>query len=239
MGCRLTCKVHPAAGGDWTRVSVAGQPCARASPHGRLGPRSLRLGIVSVIRLFSFHTGDRAFDGVLRNVMIPDLLAKPGIVDCYVGRQETGELGPRIVAPVWESRQAMVAAVGDRLGVFHPEYLDATTDQSLEILNLRIAWRSGLLPDRILRVLRGAVRPGEIDAYVDDVEHGLQRDAADAHGPNALYLAESGVDAFVTVSAWREWSDIEHATGGNVDQPRLTRQPERLIGWEVEHFELV
>ena len=55
----------------------------------------------------------------------------------------------------------------------------------------------------------------------------------------ALYLATDGVDAFVTMSAWRSWHDIELATGGDIHRPRATRHPERLVAWDVEHFELV
>ena len=75
-----------------------------------------------VIRLFSFVAARRGFDAVLRGEMIPELRAMPDLLNSYVGRQESD--GPRIVATVWDSRAAMVAAVGDTLGVFHPEYLD-------------------------------------------------------------------------------------------------------------------
>ncbi len=194
---------------------------------------------MSVIRLFSFRAAQLGFDRVLRTELIPELLSKPGILDCYVGRQGPDGLGPRIVATVWESREAMVDGVSDRLGVFHPEYVDATTDQALDILELRVIWRRDHDPARILRVLRGEVRSGELAAYVLDVEHGVELDAINERGPTALYLGEAGPDRFVTVSNWREWSDIERATGGNIARPRATRHPERLIAWDVEHYEIV
>jgi len=55
----------------------------------------------------------------------------------------------------------------------------------------------------------------------------------------ALYLADRGDDRFVTISAWREWADIEWATGGDVRRPAATRQSERLLEWDVEHYEIV
>ncbi len=195
---------------------------------------------MTVIRLFSFQAARRGFDEILRTVMIPDLLEKPGIIDLCVGRQGPDDLGPRIVASVWDSRQSMLDAIGDRLGTFHPEHLDATSDQRLEICELGVAWRSEAAPpNRILRVLRGEVRTGELEAYVEDVQHGVELDALDQHGPTTLYLGKLGGDTFVTVSAWRDWSDIELATGGNVNHPRATRHPERLIDWDVQHFEVV
>lgn len=192
-----------------------------------------------VIRVFSFRAARRGFDDTLRTVFVPDLMSRAGIVDCYVGRQGPDDEGPRIVATVWTSRGAMVDAIGEELGVFHPEHLDATTDQVLDILELRVDWHPAGEPPRILRVLRGDVRPGELEPYIDDVRHGVELDAQAEHGPAALFLGAAGPDAFVTVSAWREWAHIERATGGNVAQPMATRHPERLLRWHVEHFELV
>jgi len=192
---------------------------------------------VQVIRLFSFVAARRGFDAVLRDVMIPELRALPGLVDSYVGRQ--GPEGPRIVVTVWTDRAAMVEAVGETLGVFHPEYLDATTDQVLQILDVRASWQRQLDGARILRVFHGEVRERELDVYAAEVERGVEQDAVDERGPTALYLGHSDGLSFVTVSAWREWSDIERATGGNISQPRATSHPERLTTWEVEHFEIV
>lgn len=192
---------------------------------------------VRVIRLFSFVAARRGFDTVLRDEMIPELRAMPDLVDSYVGRQESD--GPRIVVSVWDSRAAMVAGVGDTLGVFHPEYLDATSGAVLEILDVRASWQHPREDPRILRVLRGEVRAGELDVYAAEVERGVEQDAMDERGPTALYLGHSDGLSFVTVSAWREWSDIERATGGNINRPRATSHPERLTTWEVEHFEIV
>lgn len=194
---------------------------------------------MSVIRVFSFSAARRGFDSTLRDELIPDMLEKPGIVDCYVGRRGEDDLGPRVVASVWDSREAMVDAVSDGLGAFHPEHLDATTDQVLEIVELRVAWKAESASARILRVLRGEVTPGELEVYADEVRLGVDLDTVDDDGPTALYLGRSGDDAFVTVSAWREWSHIEAATGGDIRHPDATRHSERLVTWAVELFEIV
>jgi hypothetical protein len=194
---------------------------------------------VAVIRVFSFQAARKGFDEILRTELVPDLLGKAGLRDWYVGRQGPDDAGPRVVATVWDRRESMIDALGEQLGTFHPEYLDATVGQRLEVMELLIDWRSEREDVRILRLLRGQVREGELGAYVEDVERGVQLDASDGHGPAALYLAESGRDAFVTVSAWRDWSDIEQATGGDVRHPLATRHPERLVAWDVQLFEVV
>ena len=196
----------------------------------------------SVIRLFTFRAVRPGFDEILRAEIVPDLRAQAGILDCYSARQGPDEIGPRIVASIWRSRDVMAAALGEVLGagLFHPEYLDETTDQRLEILTLMIDQRFDTArPARILRILRGKVRPGELGAYADDVRDGVRLDAERSNGPISLYLAPVGLDDFITMSAWRDWSDIELATGGDVRRPRATRRPERLIDWDVSHFEVV
>jgi hypothetical protein len=196
----------------------------------------------SVLRLFTFGAARPAFDEILRDRLVPDLSAQHGVIDCYSGRQGPGEVGPRIVASVWADRAAMVAAVGDRLGQFHPELLDETVDRMLEVFPIRLASRAATSPavaPTILRTLRGQVRDGGLDEYLDDVKEGVDADERAGVGPIALYVAETGPDAFITMSAWRAWADIEHATGGDIHQPRATRHREHLLEWDVAHFEVV
>src|SRR4029079_16465972 len=101
-------------------------------------PGHIEVGL-RVIRLFSFVAARRGFDAILRDEMIPELRAMPDLVDSYVGRQESD--GPRIVVSVWNSRAAMLAAVADTRGVFHPEYLDSATGAVLETLDIRASWQ--------------------------------------------------------------------------------------------------
>lgn len=133
----------------------------------------------------------------------------------------------------------MVAGVSDRLGVFHPEHLVATSDHVLEVFEKRIGDRVEGAPPTILRVFRGVVRPGELDAYVDEVRDGVELDRRNGIGPVALYLGATDDGPFITASAWREWDDIAHATGGDIREPNKTRHPERLELWSIEHYEIV
>jgi heme-degrading monooxygenase HmoA len=92
----------------------------------------MQTSTAEVIRLFRFRPVRTAFDSILRDDMIPALLEMDGIVDVYVGRQGPDELGPRVIATIWTSREAMAAGVGESFDrpIFRPEYLQETIDRS-------------------------------------------------------------------------------------------------------------
>jgi heme-degrading monooxygenase HmoA len=196
-----------------------------------------------VLRLDAFRSLRPAYDELLRGELVAELLGMPGLADAYAARQGPDDAGPRLVATVWSTEAAMVAAIGAGFGASHPQHVESTTDQRRETVPLLVGHR--YLPTAgplILRLLRGRVRPGELAAYAQDVDHGADEDAHRENGPVAVYMggvATEGPEAFVTLSAWREWTDIEAATGGDIHRPRATRQPERLAEWDVEHFEIV
>ena len=204
---------------------------------------SQRVAEPPILRLFSFRPVQSAFDAVMRDVMVPDLRLFPGLLDLYLGRRGPDELGPRLIASVWSSRSAMIPAVGEHFDppIFHPEYLDATTDRVLEILPLALSLRfERPVPARIMRALRGRIRPGELDAYIEEARIGTLADVAVGRGPIALHLATGpGDDDFATLSVWESWSDIEAATGGDVERPIATRHPECIVEWDASHYELI
>jgi hypothetical protein len=94
-------------------------------------------------------------------------------------------------------------------------------------------------PARILRVFRGWVREGGVQAYARDVETGATDDASGGVGLVALYLGALSADGFITVSAWTSWEAIEAATGGNLERPIATRFPDRIGIEDVCHYEIV
>jgi heme-degrading monooxygenase HmoA len=195
-----------------------------------------------VLRLFRCRPLRTAFDGILREEMIPELRCRPGVIDVQVGRKGPDELGERLVSSVWESREAMVASMGDGLESphFHPEYLAETTDRSLESLPVATVLRfGGDQEPGIVRLARGEVRPGELPAYVEEARAGALGDIAGGAGPIALYLAIEGPDRFVTLSIWDSWSSIETATGADVRRPIATQRSERLVAFDVTHYEAV
>jgi hypothetical protein len=175
--------------------------------------------------------------------MLPDLRRLPGIVDVFLGRRGPDELGPRMNASVWTSREAMVAGVGEDFEppIFHPEYIDETTDRVLEILPIAISMPfDGVGTPRILRTLHGTARPGERAAYIEAARNGAIADIDAGGGPLALHLAIGpGDDDFVTMSVWESWSALEAATGGDVQRPVATRHPERIERWDADHFEIL
>ena len=204
---------------------------------------TLRLPEPSVLRLFSFHPVGAAFDSILRDIMLPDLRRMPGLVDVFLGRRGPDELGPRLNATVWSSREAMVAGVGENFDppIFHPEYIKETTERVLEILPIAISVSfDGVGTPRILRTFRGRARRGERAAYIEEARNGTIADIDAGRGPLALYLAIGpGDDDFVTLSVWESWAALEAATGGDVQRPVATRHPERIERWEAAHFEVI
>ncbi len=195
-----------------------------------------------VLRLFRFRSVHPAFDEFLRTEMIPDLRRLPGLVDVHVGRRSDDQGGDRLVASIWTDREAMTAAVGATIdeSTFHPERLSDTTDRTLQVLDLDI----GLTftppePPRLLRVFRGVVRSGELDAYIVGARAGTEADAAAGRGPCALYLAADPPDRFVTVSLWPSWRAIELATGGDIHRPTTTKDSSRLMSMDIDHYEVV
>jgi hypothetical protein len=94
-------------------------------------------------------------------------------------------------------------------------------------------------PATVLRVFRGELLPGELDAYVDDARAGTLADVAAEHGPQALFLGVDPPARFITVSVWGRWDRIEAATGGNPRQPIATRHERRLASWTARHYEIL
>ena len=195
-----------------------------------------------VLRLFRFRPAHSQFDELLRTEMIPDLRRLPGLVDVHVGRRGDEQGGDRVVASIWTDRDAMVAAVGATLGAstFHPDRLGDTTDRTLEVFDLDVALTfDPPEPPTLLRVFRGVVRRGELDAYVAEARAGTEADAAAGRGPCSLYLAVDPPDRFVTVSLWPSWRAIELATGGDIRQPMATKDSSRLESMDIDHYEVV
>ena len=172
--------------------------------------------------------------------MVPDLVRLPGVIGVHVGRHGPDAIGERLVASIWESDEAMLEAMGPDVeqSRFHPEHLADTTDRSVVVHDLAIAVRTDRPdPERVVRVVRGLVRSGQLDAYVEDARAGTLRDAATQQGPLALYLAPLPPDRFLTLSVWSEWSAIEVSTGAGTRAPSATRHAERLLEVDATHYE--
>jgi hypothetical protein len=194
----------------------------------------------TVIRLFRFRPVRPGFDEILRTDLIPDLCVQTGMLGCWSARQGPDELGPRVVVSVWDGASSAGPTLDPASDRFDRRYRDETTDWASELHPVRMFARFPVDGEsRILRVFRGRVRPGELDAYEQEMRVGMEADANGTSGPAAICLAETGPDAFLTVSAWRDWPDIEASTGGDTRRPRATRRPDRLVDWDVSHFEIV
>jgi hypothetical protein len=147
----------------------------------------------TVVRLFRFRPVRPAFDEILRTDLIPDLCAQPGLLGCWSARQGPDELGPRIVVSVWDGAASVGPTLDPASDTFDRRYVDETTDWLSELHPVRIFVRFPAGGEsRILRLFRGRVRPGELDAYEQEMRSGLDADASGTSGPTAICMAETG-----------------------------------------------
>ncbi|MBI2775741.1 MAG: hypothetical protein HYX57_00535 [Chloroflexi bacterium] len=194
------------------------------------------------IRLFRFRPLRLAFDAVVRDELVPDLARQPGVVAVHAGRQGPGDLGPRLVVSVWNSRSTMEATMGEDIETpaFHPEYQREIAERDVIWLALRFArLATSEAPIGLLRLVTGTLRPGHLDDYAHAVITGTELDTDAGHGPLAIYLATRAPDEFLTLSAWRDWDTLQQATGSGTRQPMATRHAELLLDWSVAHYEAI
>jgi len=195
---------------------------------------------------FQVHGPESAVDAVLRDRVIPRLLAESPVVDVWQGRRGAADRN-RVLASTWTNAVGTSASPNDRpaadiasLRSDDVEALGGVEIGSLDELPLAVHARF-VRPDvaRVLRVFRGHVRPGELDAYIDEAREGMTADAAANAGLVSFALGRRDPDDFITVSTWTDWGSIEAATGGNTRQPIATRNASRLAHFRVDHLELL
>jgi heme-degrading monooxygenase HmoA len=195
-----------------------------------------------VMWLFRFRPVPVAFDVTLRETLVPTLLGLPGLLDLYVGRQGPDEHGQRLIATVWATGDAVATVLGDapERSRLLSDHLSATAEPELDCLPLGFGYRFDR-PERpgLLRLVHGEVSAGGLERYVEQANAGTLADAAEGHGPLALYLARRSPDRFVTLSVWSDWATLQEATGGNVDQPIATRHARMLTDWRAGHYEAI
>ena len=218
------------------------------------------MSIARFLRVVSFQPGgpEAPVDALLRDAVVPRLLDRPEILEAWIGRQGSAADRTRILATTWcqepGADPADVAALATpedpgRGGPSPSVPADAAdpaladdgwTVASVDELPLAVHARFERPdPARILRVFRGHVRSGELEAYVEEARTGMLADAAINDGLIAFALGLGPPDDFVTVSAWTGWSAIESATGGNTRQPFVTRNSARLGAFTVAHYEVL
>lgn len=194
-----------------------------------------------MLRIVQFRPPRVEVDDAIRRELAPALRAAAGLTHVIAGRHGPDALGPRILVSVWSAGAA--SGTPDHTPAFDdPGASLGAADVRSERLVVRVEVRDERQrPARLLRVFRGQVRAGEVDDYVAEVEAGTREDVAAGRGPVALFLGTetSSPDRFVTVSTWPDWATVEAATGGDVRRPIATRHVERLVAWDVTHFEVI
>jgi hypothetical protein len=183
---------------------------------------------------------ESAVDAVLRSACLPALLGTDAVVDAWIGRHGSRELRTRLIASTWAETpddEPPDVSIVTALASIGASNVSIGREQTLELAVHEQFDRPD--PARILRLFRGRVREGQLDAYIADSRAGMLADAMVNDGLVAFALGADPPDAFVTVSVWTGWSAIEEATGGNTRRPIATRHQVRLTGFEVVHFEVL
>jgi hypothetical protein len=88
-------------------------------------------------------------------------------------------------------------------------------------------------------VATGSVPEDDLDAYVRAAADGVEADRASGGGSLVYYLGRTGQQSFVALSLWREWADIEAATGASPGRPISTQRAHRLTTFHAAHYELL
>ena len=179
-------------------------------------------------------------DAALRDDIIPQMSRLDGVRHCLAGRRGLADGEVRVIASVWASAPAAAEPEAQLIGAAARDLQPLLDRARVEVHPIEVQARFQRdEPARILRVFRGHVGPGEMDAYLAEARKGMLGDAAINSGLIAFYLGTLRPDAFLTVSAWTSWSAIELATGGDVRRPFVTRNSARLVGFEIVHFEIL
>lgn len=193
-----------------------------------------------VLRLRTFRPSGftAVVDARIRDELGPALTAAEGLVAFYPGRRGVEPNPERALATVWDSPEALAAASSERAGALLTE--DGLGPGKVETLPLRIALHAGdPATPAVLRVFRGVIRPGEVDAYLDAARDGASADMAAGRGAIGYFAALTGPSEFLAVSAWADWDRISAATGGSVDQPIATRNVHLLVAGTAAHYEIL
>lgn len=197
----------------------------------------------SVLRLLHFRPVDpgATVDTILRNSVLPDLRRQVGLIAVLCGRQQgTESADARVVASVWESDGTMHSALGSAAGELDPWLLADAIEPRVEVLTVAVDVRSTSEREpTVLRILRGEVRDGALDAYEAEIARATAADVDADRGPVALFVGAAGPTTFVTVSSWTDWSAIADATGGSPMLPLHGRFSDRLVRSVIDHYEIL
>ncbi len=178
-------------------------------------------------------------DRVLRDAIVPRLLDQDAVIDAWIGRQGSPSDRTRVLASTWSADPgAEPADLAALAGAGLPDGPPVVGRVDQVPLGLHARFERAE-PARVLRVFRGTVRSGELDAYVADADRGMTADAEVNDGLIAFALGIEPPHGFITVSAWTGWAAIEAATGGNTRHPVATRNAARLAGFAIDHYEIL
>ncbi len=193
-----------------------------------------------ILRVLSFRPAEPtdAADRFVRDQVQPALLACKGLRFLYFGRSSAQGQASRVVITVWDDGDPECPSELDLSQQLDfeiaPEVLDpivATYDARLVVVTDQTE------PARIIRLFRGTLHAGELDDFVRDSE--AITDSITDFKPHAVFVGSDPPEGIVALSVWPQWEGIVAATGGDVANPIMTRNTQRLKSMFADHFEMV
>ncbi|HEU4673424.1 MAG TPA: hypothetical protein VFS32_11040 [Candidatus Limnocylindrales bacterium] len=197
----------------------------------------------TAIRLLTFRTGTAGpvVDLALRDDALPYLETQHGLVDVFAGRHGVAGIDERILVTTWQTRSAMVAALGDDdVARLLPGHVEDIADPRVDVYDFAFGFRIDRdRPPRVLRIVRGEVRGDALTAFADDLHAVALQAAQMADGTIVFNLGIRRPAAFAAVSVWPDWTAIEQATGASVHDTSAILAPGRVVSARATHFEIL
>ena len=195
-----------------------------------------------LLRLLDFRPDARTevTDRYIREQLEPSLLVNDELRFLFSGRSRDDHGETRQVVSIWDGGSADEHDLESKLHQpFECERSELVSSRKISVLPISFFRTTDLAEAAILRVFRGRTHPGTLDVYVDEARARSQVKGAENRRARAVFMATRQPDEVLAISIWPDWDTVSEATGGNLQTPIATRNPERLLSWEASHYEIV
>ena len=190
-----------------------------------------------VLRVSRFGRGSlwSAIDQSIRDAM-PEYRSQPGMEAVWFGRRGPATGDERTIVTLWSSAEAEAASrtIPEML-----QDIDVVAPSRVVLPVAFSRWRASAGPPGILRIYEGRTRRGQLARYAEVGQAATAREVDQADGPTAVTMTLAGVDRFLTVSTWLDWSSLEAYTAGHIERPLVSRDRSLIREGSPTHYELV
>ena len=195
-----------------------------------------------LLRLLEFRPDAQTevTDRYIREQLEPSLLSSPELRFLFSGRSRDDHGEIRQVVSIWDGGSADEHALASRIRhAFECERSELVKSRHISVLPISFFKTTDLAEATILRVFRGRTHDDALDLYVEEARARSQVQGAENRRARAVFMATRQPDEVMAISIWPDWETVSEATGGNLQTPIATRNPERLKSWEASHYEII